>query len=51
MGNTKKLAACLAVFLLSLLVVCAQADMVVGDMITFGSWHQGSDARDSTPIQ
>ena len=51
MSITKKLACCLAVFLLSLLAVCAQADTAVGDMITFGSWHQGSDARDSTPIQ
>lgn len=39
------------VFLLSLFVICAQADVTVGDMITFGSWHQDSDAQDSTPIQ
>ncbi len=51
MSIAKKLACCLAVFLLSLLAVCAQADTAVGDMIAFGSWHQGSDARDSTPIQ
>ncbi len=47
----KKLSCCLAVFLLSLLVICAQADPAVGDTIPFGSWHQESDARDSTPIQ
>ena len=47
----KKTFCCLAVFLLSLLVACAQADVTVGDIITFGSWHQNSDARDSTPIQ
>ena len=42
---------CVMVFLLSLYVICSQADAAVGDMIAFGSWHQNSDAQDSTPIQ
>ena len=47
----KKIAFSLAAFLLSLLVICAQADVTAGNIITFGSWHQNSDGRDSTPIQ
>lgn len=41
----------LTLLLLSLLVICAQAEIAAGDMITFGSWHQDSNARDSSPIQ
>lgn len=41
----------LSCFLLSLLVTCAQAEVTVGDIITFGSWHQNADAQDNTPIQ
>ena len=47
----KKIICCLAVFLLSLLIACAYADITPGDMITFGSWHQEPTAKDSTPIQ
>ena len=47
----KKLAFCLTAVLLSLLVICAQAEAAAGDRIAFGSWHQNSDAQDSTPIQ
>lgn len=50
-GIMKKLSICMIVFLMSLLVISAQADAAVGDMIIFGSWHQNSDAQDNTPIQ
>ncbi len=46
----KKIICCLAVFLLSLLIACAYADITPGDMITFGSWHQESTALDSSPV-
>ena len=51
MNILKKTGCLLAVLLLSLQMVCAQADTAAGDMITFGSWHQYADAMDSTPIQ
>ena len=47
----KRLFCCLMVFLLSLPAIYGRADAEVGDSITFGSWHQDSDAQDSTPIQ
>ena len=47
----KKRLCFLTLLLLSLLVICAQAEIAAGDMITFGSWHQDSNARDSSPIQ
>lgn len=37
--------------LLSLLVTSAQAELAVGDAISFGRWHQNSNAQDNTPIQ
>ncbi len=47
----KKRTCFLAVFLLSLLIACARADITTGDVITFGSWHQQSDAGDNSPIR
>ncbi len=47
----KKYSCSLMVFLVSLLAICTQADAEAGDIIVFGSWHQNSDAQDSTPIQ
>ncbi len=51
MGIIKILSCCLMVLLLFPPANCAQADIAPGDMIAFGSWHQNSDAQDSTPIQ
>ena len=60
MSFIKKFSFCLTALLLSLIIICAQADVsvicaqaavTVGDVIPFGSWHQNSDAQDSTPIQ
>lgn len=50
-GSMKKLCFCLMALLLCLPVIGAQADAAAGDMLTFGSWHQNSDAQDSTPIR
>ncbi len=47
----KKTSCFTAALLLSLLVICAGADVTAGDVITFGSWHQNADALDSTPIR